>query len=269
MCKYQIKQISVFKKKKLFLVYASMGKRVFCNPLRVCYQLCYISLRQFLCCLLTRLCGDIIDRRKYKRVPGIEPEEDITVVPSGTFPMKDNSRHLQECAHYTVENVRYDLGEPPMVEHSNEDRFFVASTGYQVVALFDGHDGSRAVDHVCQYVGNRLNMTKPESVNMSTLENVFLETEKNFFETIRDCVKEKQALEAIIPSVSVVSYPDPNVRNAPVIVTWVPPHWGQCWDLTFIKGELPRLLYILILFGQYEVSIRLYVYYKFQRLIML
>ena len=102
----------------------------------------------------------------------------------------------------TVENVRYHLGEPPKVEHSNEDRYFVApkaSTRYQVLALFDGHDGPRAVDHVCKYVGNRLNTTRPKSVD--ALRDVFLETESKFFDSIGVYVKEKQALGAVIPPV--------------------------------------------------------------------
>ena len=166
----------------------------FCNPLcactSTCCRRCCNSLRQFLCSLLSTLTGLWGDRSMYKSVP----TDDI--------PMK--RRPIIQCApsYCTVENVRYRPGELPKVEHSNEDRYiFVApkaSTRYQVVALFDGHDGPRAVDHVCKYVENRLNTTRPKSVNVSTLENVFLETEKNFFETIRVYVEEKQALEAIM-----------------------------------------------------------------------
>ena len=171
-----------------------------CSPLRKGYK-CAAGLWRLLCGLLS--------------LRSVRTEEkDVTDVPSEKPLLKkvphkggrDNS-YLQLCAptppsYYTVENVRYHPGEPPSVEHSNEDRYFVApkaSNRYQVVALFDGHDGPRAVDHVCKYVGNRLNTTRSKSVN--ALRKVFLETESKFFESIGVYVKEKQALEAVIPLV--------------------------------------------------------------------
>eukprot|EP00731_Ephydatia_muelleri_P028856 Em0020g500a len=98
-----------------------------------------------------------------------------------------------------VENVRYRLGEKPHVEHDNEDRWFEINSrrSYQVVALFDGHDGPLAVDHVREYVNSRLKGTR--SVTLTTLQGLFVETESNFFDSIRAYVEERQRLQNTIP----------------------------------------------------------------------
>ena len=110
---------------------------------------------------------------------------------------------LSSCA---VENVRYRLGQIPLVEHDNEDRWFEthdSSGSCQVVALFDGHDGPRAVDDVCKYFKSRL--ARIRSVTLEkTLQELFVEAEGGFFENIRVCLEEIQKLQNIIPQVVVI-----------------------------------------------------------------
>ena len=120
---------------------------------------------------------------------------------------QDYHRPLSAC---TVENVRYRLAETPHVEHDNEDRWFEThdvSGFYQVVALFDGHDGRLAVDRVCEYVKIRLPVEEAESVTLTTLQKLFAETERNFFDNIRAYLEERQRLQNTIPSVGVVIRP--------------------------------------------------------------
>ena len=120
---------------------------------------------------------------------------------------QDYHRPLSAC---TVENVRYRLAETPHVEHDNEDRWFEThdvSGSYQVVALFDGHDGRLAVDRVCEYVKIRLPVEEAESVTLTTLQKLFAETERNFFDNIRAYLEERQRLQNTIPSVGVVIRP--------------------------------------------------------------
>ena len=113
------------------------------------------------------------------------------------------------CSACSVENVRYRLGEKPHVEHDNEDRWFEINSrwSYQVVALFDGHDGPLAVDHVREYVNSRLEGTR--SVTLTTLQELFVETESNFFDSIRAYVEERQRLQNTIPPVGVEPSPTP------------------------------------------------------------
>ena len=110
---------------------------------------------------------------------------------------------LKPLSAGTLENVRYRLGEPPHAEHVNEDRWFDARGGRcQVMALFDGHDGPRAVDHVLKYVSKQVKKRKKSEMILTTLQDMFLETENHFFSNISAAVEEKQRLEAVIPPVS-------------------------------------------------------------------
>ena len=70
------------------------------------------------------------------------------------------------------------------------------------MALFDGHDGPRAVDHVCRYVGEQVEKRKGSDMRLTTLRDMFIETDSNFFGNISAYTEEKQRLEAVIPPVS-------------------------------------------------------------------
>ena len=112
----------------------------------------------------------------------------------------DQGESLSVC---TFENVRYRLGESPHAEHVNEDRWFDVRGGRcQVMALFDGHDGPRAMDHVCRYVGEQVEKRKGSDMRLATLRDMFIETDSNFFGNISAYTEEKQTLEAVIPPVS-------------------------------------------------------------------
>ena len=139
----------------------------------------------YLCCFLCSKCT--------RREPRYE-----------SVPTNDHDLELLErLSAGTLENVRYRLGEPPHAEHVNEDRWFDARGGCcQVMALFDGHDGPRAVDHVLKYVSKQVNKRKGSHMILTTLRDIFLETENHFFSNISAAVEEKQRLEAVIPPVT-------------------------------------------------------------------
>ena len=127
-----------------------------------------------------------------------------------TVSSNGSGHHYRALSACTIENVRYRLGDTPLFEHDNEDRWFEThdvSKPYQVVALFDGHDGPRAVDYVRKYVKNELERAR--SVTLTTLQELFVETETDFFENIRIYVEERQRLRNAIPPVGAVTSPTP------------------------------------------------------------
>ena len=108
----------------------------------------------------------------------------------------------------SVENVRYSLVDAPQPDHWNEDARFVINDQprFKVMAVFDGHDGSNAVEHVCTHFHNLfsrqfLHEVKEQDVG-KVLEKFFESAEYSFFHHIQVFIAEKKALQSRIPEVS-------------------------------------------------------------------
>ena len=110
----------------------------------------------------------------------------------------------------TIENARYSVNQSPRPDHANDDRHFVINEGsrLRVFAVFDGHDGSKASEFVCEYMKQFFEnqfLSEVESGRSTIddiLKNVFLKTEKAFFKSIEAFIEEKRTIQATIPGVS-------------------------------------------------------------------
>ena len=109
----------------------------------------------------------------------------------------------------TIENARYSVNQSPRPDHANDDRHFVINEGSQlrVFAVFDGHDGSKASEFVCEYMKQFFEnqfLSKVESGELihDILQDAFLKTEDAFFKRIKAFIEEKKAIQANIPGVS-------------------------------------------------------------------
>lgn len=113
----------------------------------------------------------------------------------------------------TLENGRYRVNDVPTSDHSNEDRqFALDGDNFQVFAVFDGHEGPRAAGFASNYFvqlfssdsWKRLVARKSASKDiLKALGEFFKSTEKDFFKSIKPIIDEKNALQAVIPPVSV------------------------------------------------------------------
>lgn len=110
----------------------------------------------------------------------------------------------------TIENARYSVNHSPRPDHANDDRHFVINEGsrLRVFAVFDGHDGSKASEFVCEYMKQFFEkhfLSKVESGGSGgstihdILVNAFVKTEGAFFKSIEAFIEEKRAIQDNIP----------------------------------------------------------------------
>ena len=113
----------------------------------------------------------------------------------------------------TLENARYTAAGPPSMDHPNEDRFFAMEGGdFQVMAVFDGHDGARAAGFASNFVlslfgtqsWRQLVRHGREHINHA-LQEFFLAAEKEFFQSIERHTHEWEQLRTALPAVSHVT----------------------------------------------------------------
>ncbi len=112
----------------------------------------------------------------------------------------------------SLENARYHVGGPSRADHSNEDRdFALEGDGFQVFAVFDGHDGPRAAGFASNYFmeyfqsSSWQRVVPRDSRNIQiALQEFFRSTEAEFFKSIQAVIDEKNTLQAVIPPVSSV-----------------------------------------------------------------
>ncbi len=110
----------------------------------------------------------------------------------------------------SLENARYHVGGPPRADHSNEDRdFALEGDGFQVFAVFDGHDGPRAAGFASNYFMEHFQSSSWQRVVprdsravQTALQEFFRSTEADFFRSIQPFIDEKNTLQAVIPPVS-------------------------------------------------------------------
>ena len=107
----------------------------------------------------------------------------------------------------TVQNIRYHLGGASQRDHWNEDARFIINDPprFKVMAVFDGHDGSNAVELVCGhfqrlFTKQFLDEVKERDVG-KVLEKFFHSAESEFFKHIEEFVARKKVLQARIPEV--------------------------------------------------------------------
>lgn len=114
----------------------------------------------------------------------------------------------------TLENARYEFSGPSSSDHANEDRFFAMEGGnFQVMAVFDGHDGARAAGFASNYM---LGLFYTQSWHhivhgghrniRHALEEFFLAAERDFFQSIEQYTREFKQVQASIPAVSITVY---------------------------------------------------------------
>ena len=118
-------------------------------------------------------------------------------------------REPSSCSVATLQNARYCLDHMPSSDHPNEDRHFSLEGGnFQALGVFDGHDGPRAAGFASNFLLELFNTTSWKKVAQSGHEHIpqalsefFRATETEFFRSIRSSIREKEALQAVIPSV--------------------------------------------------------------------
>jgi len=119
---------------------------------------------------------------------------------------------LQGCSSATLDNARYELSKYPRREHENEDGYFTKEKdNCKVFAVFDGHDGSRAVGFTSNYMAQLFDMPSWHKVvdNKESddqlrhmLKEFFRATEDSFFQSIAWEIEKKEVYSALIPPVS-------------------------------------------------------------------
>lgn len=104
-----------------------------------------------------------------------------------------------------LENARYELGQPSRSDHNVEDRIFTSTQGaVKVFALFDGHDGSNAVNYAVNYMEqfNENLMKNLGSLEVDEiLKKEFTKMDDAFFESIKYYTNELKSLKFILPKV--------------------------------------------------------------------
>ena len=122
----------------------------------------------------------------------------------------DPSRTPFNTSLSTLENARYSLESGGMPDHPNEDRHFALETRlFKAFAVFDGHDGERAVGFASSYMRELFYNVSWEravanggEIVPKALEEFFKATDREFFKSIRQYINEVQSLKAAIPPVS-------------------------------------------------------------------
>ena len=120
-------------------------------------------------------------------------------------------------SHHTIENSRYFICDTRELQsksdHPNEDRHFLVKEyirpKYSVMAVFDGHDGSKASSLADQCLYSKL--TNPNVVDelhlsprkelTTKLIKVIEGTETKFFDEINNYVQEKDEILSTLPKV--------------------------------------------------------------------
>ena len=98
---------------------------------------------------------------------------------------------------HSIENSGYSLGKPHRSDHPNDDTYFHhVGANFKVFAVFDGHDGSNASIFACKYMKDffvtRFDQKILNGVDVSkVLESFFEETERMFFESMREPLDRK------------------------------------------------------------------------------
>ena len=90
-------------------------------------------------------------------------------------------------------------------EHSNEDRHFVTvDDSTAVLAVMDGHDGDRGVAYALGKFRGMSSQVGYRDVAAMTafLNEMFRNVERSFFDDLRDVLRERESLHAIIAPVS-------------------------------------------------------------------
>ena len=123
-----------------------------------------------------------------------------------------------ETSVASLENARYRLGEVPRSEHSNEDRHFKLEEPYcKVLGVFDGHDGPRAAGFSSNFFIQFFSSDSWKTVISlppneqriqipMALKEFFKAAEREFFNSIRHHIEEKQQLQKTIPQVKYIQY---------------------------------------------------------------
>ena len=112
----------------------------------------------------------------------------------------------------SVQNERYSLGSQPSSDHDNEDELMVHFNKYSLcMCVFDGHDGSHAVQFVKKYMNQHIfgktawndiiKSNKPENIE-AALSNCVIKSDEIFFKSIEPLTFERQKLQLKIPKVT-------------------------------------------------------------------
>ena len=105
----------------------------------------------------------------------------------------------------TLGNARYHVGGQASSDHDNEDRSLTTTEeNYCAYAVFDGHDGSSAVDLANSQFHQQLrvlNVCREDQIS-SKLKECFKGVEYKFFSGMQSHVEERSRLQAAIPPVS-------------------------------------------------------------------
>ena len=107
-----------------------------------------------------------------------------------------------------MENACYSVDQPPQSDHANNDRAFAINRKGRatILAVFDGHDGSKASSFANNYMYKLFNsddiLNQLEHSDVRTLlTNVFLNTEQAFFNKLHPFINEKELIQRTIPKV--------------------------------------------------------------------
>ena len=109
-----------------------------------------------------------------------------------------------------VENVRYQRdGGPSQPDHPNEDMIVTDHRDtMRLFAVFDGHDGSNAVQFAASYLMKYglvqlwLALTSPDCDTDKLFEELFLNMDAAFFKSIRTYTDRKKRIQQKIANVS-------------------------------------------------------------------
>ena len=119
-------------------------------------------------------------------------------------------RKPSNCSVASLENARYHLDGIPTSDHPNEDRNFaveghVEGGTFQTFGVFDGHDGPRAAGFASNYIVDLFNSPSWRRIVAGdipqALEEFFKAADKDFFQSIKSSIDEKEALQSVIPPV--------------------------------------------------------------------
>ena len=154
----------------------------------------------------------------------------------------DPSRVPFNTSTSTLENARYSLESGSKPDHPNEDRYFASETRtFKAFAVFDGHDGERAVGFASSYLRELFYNPSWERAVASggeivpkALEEFFKATDREFFKSIRSVIDEVQTLKAAIPPVSV------KLLNCMYVSTM----WFHAWVCMYVYTVYITLYYV-------------------------